>query len=105
MIFSNVIRALTPVFSLLALFFSTLLSESQCAVFLLFSFSYLLFPLVCTLLRTVRYVGRRFYSTVMQNVWQGICQTLYALCSLAYNAQLSLDALIRVVYRELFSQK
>ncbi len=105
MIISNVTRALTPVFALAALFFSTLLKESTCVVFLLFSFAYLLFPLLCTILQTIRFVGRRFYSTVIQNVWQGIFRTGWALCSLCYNAQLSLDAGIRVLYRSAFSKK
>ncbi|MBQ7847395.1 MAG: hypothetical protein IJ344_03825 [Clostridia bacterium] len=105
MIFSNVLRLLTPVFSLAALFFSTHLKESTCIVFLLFCFSYLLFPLICTVLRSVRFASRRFYSTVMQNVWQSITLTLFSFCSLAYRAQIAFDALIRVFYRQWISGK
>ena len=105
MILSNVTRLLTPVFSLLALLFSTLLRESTCGVFLFFSLAYLLFPAVLTLLRSARYVGRRFYSSVMQSAWHSLCRTLFALCGLAYDAQLSLDALLRVLFRKLISGK
>ncbi|MBP3320921.1 MAG: hypothetical protein J6M12_01060 [Clostridia bacterium] len=105
MIVSNVIRLLTPIFALAALFFSTLLQESTCAVFLFFSFAYLLFPLCLTVVRTFRHASRRFYSNVMQGVWQSICRTLFSFCSLAYDEQLAFDALIRVLYRKLFSGK
>ena len=105
MIVSNVVRALTPVSSLAALAFSTLLSESTCAVFLLFAFSYLLFPLLLSIVTTARFVGRRFYSTVISNIWQGLFRALFELAGLAYRAQLSLDALFRVLWRSLISGK
>ena len=103
MILSNVLRALTPVSSMICLLFSGLLEEERCAVFLFFTFGYLLFPLLLTVARTAKFVCRRFYSTVLQNVWQGVFRTLYALCALSYEASLSFDALCRVLYRSFFS--
>ena len=105
MIVTNVTRILTPVSSLLALLFSTLLNESTCGVFLFFSFAYLLFPMTLNLLRSARFACRRFYSTVLQSAWHALCSTLFSLSGLAYHAQLALDALIRVIYRKLFSGK
>ncbi len=105
MLFMNVIRGITPIFSLASLFFATPMTESKCFVFLTFSFSYMLFPLLYTVLRTARYIGRQFYSPALQNVWQSVCQTAFTLSALSFTSFLSADALIKALYRSLISEK
>ena len=111
-IFDNVRRASLPVFSLAAIIFALLpvyfytnpfISRRSLLIFIL-SVSYIIFPMISGIfaifmVSSFQNISKRFSSKVMTSIWQSVCGVLFDLASLAYRAFLSLDAIMRSLFR------
>ena len=89
-LFDNLRRILTPIATLIVI----LLSETFIPI--LFALSYLLFPVMISLIANY---SRKFYSFVIPNIWRSLCMALYNISALVYLAYISTDAVIRSFIR------
>lgn len=110
-IFENVRRALVPVFSVICVFAGVFLNENKAGVLLTSAVAYLFVPVVFEALYPVVKGGyvlalRRFFSKgVLTGLWQSFGRCIISLFSLAKSAIITLDALVRSLYRMFVSKK
>lgn len=107
----NVRRALTPVFSFVALIVAAFLPPKSSLVFTLMAVLYEALPFLCDIGRSLGAVSfscaaRRFFSKgVSAGLWQSLCRFLLSLAMLPANAFVTMNAVVRAVYRMCVSHK
>ena len=104
-IYDNVRRALVPVSSALAILLCLFAPESVAEPSLHLALAYLVLPCLFSVIRLIRFSGRRFFSFVLPGMLHALGNLLYSLSSLLQNAVMSADAVLRAGYRMLFSRK
>ncbi len=104
-IWRNLLFLLRPIFSFAALV-STLFLPIKIALWVFtFSTLHITLPFVWNMMSNVCHPTRRFYSTVIQGIWHGLSDMLFSLATLAENALLHLDALIKSLFRMTLSHR
>ena len=109
-IFDNFLRGLTPLFALLAIFFSFAFGLHTAGITALFSFLYILSPIVTQFFSGLYYrnlgtAARRFYSVTLPHFLDTVAYAFFRAGSLVYEAYLFTDAAIRTLYRFLVSHR
>ncbi len=105
----NIRRLLTPVFAVTGIFLSAFFATPKTAfwLFLLFTLNLWLAPIsgIMSTLSSRSYTPRRFFSRCVGILAQSVEGFFYSICSLMENGATTADALIRSVWRMLFSKK
>ncbi len=101
----NLRRILVPVSSVSALISSLFYQENIAIAIMISALAYLILPFLITVIISVRYMSRRFFSRIIPDVWHSFFNMLYNISSLFHLAQISADAVIRSIYRMLISHK
>ncbi len=110
-IFQNIICALVPVFCLSMLLYSPFCTEVERGLVITTALSNLILPFVNTVLSIPYFslwqnLRRVFYSKdLYTGIWTCFMQMLFCISALPKTAYVSLDALIRVIYRKLITRK
>lgn len=102
-LFENLRRIFVPVASILALVYGAISghTRSMCALF--FVLAPLAYPVLRTLLLAPRFMGRRFFSAVVPAFGQALRTLFFEICTLFYTAQITMDAVLRSLYRRWIS--
>ncbi|MCL2773333.1 MAG: hypothetical protein FWD71_08270 [Oscillospiraceae bacterium] len=123
-IFDNVRRAALPVFAVIAMIISVIIPyliqysqypyrnwrENNQPAVLIFSVLYIIFPMIAGIISifiisSFQNISKRFSSKVMTSIWQSICGALFDLSALSYRAFLSLDAILRSIFRMFITKR
>jgi len=110
-IFDNARRELVPVFSFFSLLLATILPPKAAFLCVFLSILYLLIPFLLDTLAMLTSLGgqcaaRRFFSKgVTSGIWQSLLRMLFLISMLPKNAIITLDAVIRSLFRTLISKK
>ncbi|MBE6671927.1 MAG: DUF3131 domain-containing protein, partial [Ruminococcaceae bacterium] len=104
-ILRNLLFLLRPIFCFACTVYALFLPAAQGTALFLLATLHLSIPLALRVLRHFHHANRRFYSRVLHGVQMGLSEMLYGFASLAETACLHLDALLRSLWRMLFSQK
>jgi len=104
-IYDNVRRALVPIGSVLAVLLCLFAPDRIADPSLLLALSYLLLPCLFTVIRLIRFSGRRFFSFVLPGMLHAFGNLFYSLASLLQTAVMNADAVLRAGFRMLFSRK
>ena len=104
-IYDNVRRALVPISAALSILLCLFAPDAIAAPSLHMALAYLLLPCLFSVIRLIRFSGRRFFSFVLPGMLHALGNLLYAIASLLQTAVMSGDAVLRAGYRMLFSRK
>ncbi|MCL2213263.1 MAG: hypothetical protein FWB93_05495, partial [Oscillospiraceae bacterium] len=104
MLIDNIRRTLLPILTIAAILKAFFTNYSVFFVTLV-ALAWLIMPFIFSSVRTARNVNRRFYSTVMQGIWRGFMEFLYAVMSMPHTAILAADAMVRSLWRMVFSRR
>lgn len=109
-ILNNIIRHITPFFSLLLLIIYSVSEKSYYAAF--FSLMYLLFPFLSVIIfapfrafSKSTTIGRRFYSQVSGVYASNLFRTIYEIALIPHYAFVAIDSFFKSFYRMFFSKK
>ncbi len=104
-LWDNLRRILTPILQLAACVIG-LFSDHKSAM-ILYAAALLpyLFPFIFSIIDSARLANRRFFSKVLGSVWQSFLLALYQITVLPTVAVLSLDAILRALWRMFLSKK
>lgn len=107
----NVRRELVPVISFFAVLISSFLKPVDAGITVLFSIFWLIFPFIsdfCNMVSTLSFqcAARRFFSKgATSGLWQSFIRMLYNISMLPANAFVTLDAVLRALWRTNISHK
>lgn len=106
----NLINAISPFSSVIALILVGIFAPEYALVTTLFILSYLVFPIIYALissmvLREFKTAVRRFHSRAMPLLTGTFLYAFYKISALAYESFLFVDASLRTLYRFLISKK
>jgi len=106
----NLINAIAPFTSVFALILAGFLAPKYALVTTLFALSYLIFPIIYSLISSMVLRGfktalRRFHSRAMPLLTGTFLYAFYRISALAYESFLFADASIRTLYRFLISKR
>lgn len=109
-ILDNLLRAATPLLSVLSLLLIGCFAPTRAPLSFLFLFSHILFPIVYSFATMVFYGNfaialRRFRSRAMPQVSSTFVYSFYKICAMAQEAGIFADALIRTIYRFAVSKR
>ncbi len=104
-IYDNVRRTFVPISAILTILLCLFAPTDIATPSLFLALSYLLLPCFLSMIRLIRFSGRRFFSFVLPGMLHAAGNLLYALAALLQTAVMSVDAVWRAGYRMLFSRK
>lgn len=109
-IFDNFMRGLTPVCAVAAIFLSLIFGLRTAAICALFSFFYILTPVVMQFFTGLYYrnlgtAARRFYSVTLPHFLDTVSYAFFRASAMVHEAYLFVDAAVRTVYRFRVSHK
>ncbi len=109
----NLLRALTPVFALLTIITAAVAAGKNASATVFFALLYLMLPAFVSFISPIvsRNVGaykiilRSYFSYAVSGIVKDAANMLYSISSLAYLSYVSLDAIVRALWRMLFSRQ
>ncbi len=104
-LWDNLRRALVPVSALAAILLCFFAPDRVADPALLLALSYLILPCLLSVLRLLRYSGRRFFSYALPGMLHAVGNLFYDFASLCQTAFTAADAILRAGYRMLFSRR
>ena len=112
-LYDNFMRALTPVSVVAAIIISAFFSKGAAVFTVLAGLSYLILPALYSFLSPLFYANiraykslcRRFFSNAVPTLWRVLLGLLYEISAYMYAATISLDAIVRSLWRMLISRK
>ncbi|MDD4772794.1 MAG: glucoamylase family protein [Eubacteriales bacterium] len=104
-LYDNLRRILVPVSALSALFFAAFYPQKIANIIAIAALAYITLPFFITLITSVRFISRRFFSRLIPSVWHSFFNMLFNISSLFHLAQISVDAVARSFYRIKVSRK
>lgn len=109
-IWDNLISAITPFTSLISAIFIGFFASQYTLISLVFLFSYILFPIVYSLLSSlllgdIKIAARKFRSRAMPHLVGTFAYSFYKICALAHEAWIFADASVRTLYRFFVSKR
>ena len=104
MILDNVRRALLPVLAMGSILWAYVANYAVWFTILMAT-GWIILPFVLSVFGSIRHVNRKFYSTVMSRVWHCFCSMVYQVVTLLHNALVSLDAVLRSMWRVHISKR
>lgn len=104
-LYDNLRRILVPVSAVLALVSAAFYPPETAYVIFAASLAYIFLPFTVTLVMSVRYMTRRFFSRLIPDVWHSFFNLTYNISSLFHLAQKSADAVFRSFYRMKVSRR
>ncbi|MDD6800720.1 MAG: glucoamylase family protein [Firmicutes bacterium] len=104
-IYDNIRRASVPVFTAAVVLLGAFSSYPSDTAALFMSFLYIIFPSLVSLVRMTGTVGRNFFGNALPEVKRAVLNLFWSVMSLFYLAYVTCDAILRALYRMLFSKR